>query len=318
MTLRNLSLTILLACFFACGGSATDSDETAAESAQGESATVGSETALAEAPNAEPSPPGDTSSVIGEELTYEADGKTLKGYLAYNTETDQPRPGILVVHEWWGHNEYVRERARMLAELGYTALALDMYGEGKNTEHPKEAGEFSAQALKDLKGARARFEAAAELLRDHKTTDADLIGAIGYCFGGGVALNMARMGSDLDAVVSFHGSLDPKKKAKKGAIKAEILVLTGEADPMVPAKSVEAFKKEMKQAKADVEVVSYPGVVHAFTNPDATELGKKYDLPIKYDAQADKDSWERMKAHLAETFAEEADEAEEAADAVED
>ena len=280
--IRTLAPALALTLLAACGGSAT-STQVENDDTQEQTASVGSETAMAEStPPAEPPPPADTSTIVGEEVTYEADGKTLKGYLAYDNASDEPRPGILVIHEWWGHNEYVRERARMLAELGYTALALDMYGDGKNTEHPKEAGTFSAQALKDLKGAKARFDAAAKLLRDHDMTDSDLIGAIGYCFGGGVALNMARMGADLDAVVSFHGSLAPKKKAKNGKIKPRILVLTGEDDPMVPAKSVEAFKREMKRAKVDFEVVSYPGVVHAFTNPKATELGKKFDIPIKY------------------------------------
>ncbi len=307
--------TFVLTLLTACGGSVSESNQGVEDDSQSDPSSAGSETQVAvDKVEPEPAPAADTSSIVGEEVTYEADGTTLKGYIAYDSASDDPRPGILVVHEWWGHNEYVRERARMLAELGYTALALDMYGEGKNTEHPKEAMAFSTQAMKNIKGAQARFEAASELLRDHKTTDADLIGAIGYCFGGGVALQMARLGADLDAVVSFHGSLDAKKKAQKGKVKAQILVLTGEDDPMVPAKSVEAFKKEMERAKVDFEVVAYPGVKHAFTNPGATELGKEHDLPIAYDAQADKDSWERMKGFLKAAFEEDAEEAEDAAD----
>lgn len=300
---RTTIWTFLFTALTACGGTSTVVTESEPQNSE-PSVSSEAEQAKNEEPPAVVPPAPVESDVVGEEVTYEADGKTLKGYLAYNPNSEEPVPGVIVIHEWWGHNEYVRERARMLAELGYTAFAIDMYGEGKNTEHPKEAMAFSQQAMKNLKGAQARFEAAAELLRDHKSTDADHIAAIGYCFGGGVALQMARLGADLDAVVSFHGSLDAKKKAQKGQVKADILVLTGEDDPMVPAKAVEEFKKEMTRAKADFEVVAYPGVVHAFTNPNATKLGEEHDLPIKYDAQADKDSWERMKGFLAASFEE--------------
>lgn len=304
---RTICWTFLFTALTACGGSATTTDN---EPEEPNVPTVGSETQLAEAtpPPTKVPPEPAKSPVIGEEVAYEVDGTTLKGYLAYNPNNEEPVPGVIVVHEWWGHNEYVRERARLLAELGYTAFAIDMYGDGKNTEHPKEAAAFAEQALENMKSAQARFDAAAELLRDHKSTDADHLAAIGYCFGGGVALQMARMGAELDAVVSFHGSLGAKKKAQKGKVKPALLVLTGEDDPMVPAKAVEEFKKEMTRAKADFEVIAYPGVVHAFTNPDATKLGEEHDLPIKYDAQADQDSWERMKAFLASSFAEDADE----------
>jgi predicted methyltransferase/dienelactone hydrolase len=240
--------------------------------------------------------------VVGEEVTYEGGGVTLKGYLAYDRAREGTRPGVIVVHEWWGHNEYVRQRARMLAELGYTALAIDMYGDGRNTQHPADAKKFMEAAMQDPAAAKARFQAGMALLQAHPTTDPERTAAIGYCFGGAVVLSMARAGVDLDAVASFHGALGTQAPAEPGAVSAEILVMTGAADPMVPPEAVAAFEKEMKEAGADYEVVSYPGAVHAFTNPGATELGKAHGLPLAYDESADEDSWSRMKALFAAVF----------------
>ena len=240
--------------------------------------------------------------IAGEEVSYSADGITFKGYVAWDKRKQGKRPGVLVVHEWWGHNEYARRRARMLAEMGYTALAVDMFGEGKTADHPKDAGAFASQVMSNKKSAVARFKAAMELLKARATTDPSRIAAIGYCFGGGVVLLMAREGLDLKAVASFHGSLGTESPAKPGAIKGKILVLTGDADPMSPAAVVDAFKQEMDKAGANYEVVSYPGAKHAFTNPAATELGKKFDLPLAYDAAADADSWQRLEKLLASVF----------------
>lgn len=186
--------------------------------------------------------------VQGEEVEYQANGTVLKGYLAYDDRIKGKRPGVLVVHEWWGHNEYARKRARMLAELGYTALALDMYGDGKQAHHPEDAGKFSSAVMQDPAGARKRFDAALQLLQKHKSTDAKRVAAIGYCFGGGVVLHMARAGENLRGVASFHGSLATAVPAAKGKIKAKILVLNGADDPFVPAEQVQAFKQEMKTA----------------------------------------------------------------------
>lgn len=148
-------------------------------------------------------PPG----VTGEEVRYQAGGLELVGYIAYNATLSSQRPGVLVVHEWWGHNDYVRRRARVLAALGYTAFALDMYGGGKNTTHPKEAGKFAKEAKANMAIAKARFDAARKVLEAHRTTDPRKTAAIGYCFGGGIVIGMARMGLDLAGVASFHGSL---------------------------------------------------------------------------------------------------------------
>lgn len=240
--------------------------------------------------------------IHGEEVDYEAGEVKLQGYLAYNAEQKGERPGILIVHEWWGHNDYVRKRARMLAEIGYTALALDMFGKGKKTTHPETAKQFVKEVLEDMRAAEKRFNTALELLKKHESTDPKKMAAIGYCFGGGVVLHMARVGADLDGVATFHGSLEGQKKAKPGVIKAKLLVFNGEADPFVPEDQVKNFKKEMKKAKAKLEFVNIPGAKHAFTNPAATELGTKYGLPLEYNEAADKQSWEKFKSFLAKLW----------------
>lgn len=242
------------------------------------------------------------AAVQGREVSYRADGTTLKGYIAYDDAYKGKRPAVLVVHEWWGHNEYARKRARMLAELGYTALAVDMYGDGKQAHHPDEAGKFATEVSKNMPMAKARFEAGMKLLRKEKTVDAKQMAAIGYCFGGGVVLNMARQGEDLKGVVSFHGSLGTERPAQPGKIKARIVSFSGEADPMIGADSVAAFKREMDYAGANYRVVTYPGAQHAFTNQEADALGRKFNLPLAYNVDADKDSWQQATEFLREVF----------------
>lgn len=242
------------------------------------------------------------AAVQGKEVSYQADGTTLKGYIAYDDAIKGKRPAVLVVHEWWGHNSYARRRADMLAELGYTALAVDMYGDGKQANHPDEAGKFATEVSKNMPMAKARFDAGMQLLRKQKTVDAGQMAAIGYCFGGGVVLNMARIGADLKGVASFHGSLGTGNPAQPGKIKARIISFTGEDDAMIGADKVAAFKQEMEHAGANFRVVTYPGVKHSFTNPDADELGKKFNLPLAYNAAADKDSWQQATVFLREIF----------------
>jgi len=243
------------------------------------------------------------AAVQGEEVDYEADGVTLKGYLAYDNSIKGKRPGVLVVHEWWGQNEYARKRARMLAALGYTALAVDMYGNGKVVDNPDDARKLSGEVYKDMPMAKARFEAAMKLLRNQPSVESDKLAAYGYCFGGGIALNMARMGEDLKGVASFHGGLGTSSPAQPGMIKARIISFSGDADPSIGPDKVAAFRKEMDAAGADYRVVIYPGAKHAFTNPDADVMGKKFNLPIAYDARADKDSWEQATVFLRDVFA---------------
>jgi dienelactone hydrolase len=236
--------------------------------------------------------------VVGKTITYQAGGVTLKGYLAYDSTIKGKRPGILVVHEWWGLNDYARRRARMLAKLGYTALALDMYGEGKQAKHPDDAGKFSSELMKNFSVAKERFAAGEALLIKQPTVDPGRIAAIGYCFGGGVVLNMARQGEDLKAVVSFHGNLMAVKPAEPGMVKAKILVLHGGADKFSTPEDILAFKKEMATAGADYRFIVYPGAMHSFTNPDATAYGRKFNLPLAYNKKADKESWQEMKKFL--------------------
>jgi dienelactone hydrolase len=242
------------------------------------------------------------AAVQGREVTYSASGTTLKGYVAYDDAIKGKRPGILVVHEWWGHNEYARKRARMLAEQGYTALALDMYGDGKQAHHPDDAGKFASEVSKNAALSKARFDAAFDLLKKEKTVDAANIGAIGYCFGGTVVLNMARIGEPLKVVVSFHGGLGTEHPAESGKVQARIASFTGEDDPMIPAAQVAAFRQEMDKAGVTYKVVTYPGAQHAFTNPDADKYGKEFKLPLAYNAAADKASWDAGLAFLADAF----------------
>ncbi len=232
--------------------------------------------------------------VIGKEVTYRAGDVELKGYIAHADSMSGKRPGIIVVHEWWGHNEYARKRAEMLAEAGYIALAVDMYGNGRQTDHPDEAAKFSAEVKNNLPMARQRFMAGVEVLKEHPLTVPRKIGAIGYCFGGGVVLAMAREGIDLVGVVSFHGDLSTVEPAKPGDVKAAILVETGGSDKFAPLPAVVGFVKEMSEAEADFIVHSLPGAMHSFTNPDADNLGKKFNLPLAYNEKADHKSWREM------------------------
>lgn len=240
--------------------------------------------------------------IEGQIVTYSAGGVTMKGYLAFNPNIKGKRPGVLVVHEWWGLNKYARHRARMLAALGYTALAVDMYGNGKQATHPEDAQKFSAELMNNFDTAKGRFLAALKYLKIRKNVDAQKIAAIGYCFGGGIVLNMARQGVDLKGVASFHGSLVPVKPAEPGVVKAKILVLHGTDDKFTTKEQIQSFHREMKSAGADFKFISYPGAMHSFTNPDADKYAKKFNLPLGYNAMADKKSWSEMKKFLKVIF----------------
>ena len=243
-----------------------------------------------------------TAEIVTDEIRYRVGEAEFTGYLAYDDAVEGKRPGVLVVHEWWGLNDHARNRARMLAEEGYTALALDMYGSGKTADHPADAQAFTQEVYSDLTQAEQRFTAAKEVLQEHETVRADDIAAIGFCFGGGVVLHMARVGADLDGVVSFHGSLAGKTEAEADRVQADVLVFTGEADPFVPAEQVQNFVAEMDKAGVQYQVVGYPGVQHAFTNPDADATGARFDMPLAYDREADRDSWQQMLAFFDRLF----------------
>ena len=241
--------------------------------------------------------------VVTQELNYRHGDTEMRGMLAYDSSSEDPRPGILVIHEWWGQNDYPRERARMLAELGYTALAVDMYGDGKTAEHPDDAGKFAGAVGGNPALTRARFEAALAALREEPTVADDKIAAIGYCFGGGVVINMARMGTEIDGVVSYHGSLTTGTPAQAGDVKTRVLVFNGADDPLVTAEHIDAFKSEMEAAGAHYQFVNYPGALHGFTNPGADEKGKAFGLPLAYDQKADEDSWQQTQAFFEQIFA---------------
>ena len=243
------------------------------------------------------------AAVVGKEVSYRAGDITLEGYLARDDTLKGRRPGVLVVHEWWGHNDYARSRAEQLAGLGYVALAVDMYGDGRTAAHPDEAGKFAGAVRSNLPLMRARFEAALEFLNAQPDVDPGRSAAIGYCFGGGVVLEMARSGMDLDAVVSFHGSLGGGSRPEPGSVKARILVANGAEDPFVSEAQIAAFKAEMDAAGADYTFINYPGATHSFTNPQADEYGERFGLPLKYNAEADAASWADMKALLDSVFA---------------
>lgn len=241
-------------------------------------------------------------SVVTKEVSYTADGTTLKGFLAYDESKEGLRPGVIVVHEWWGHNQYARKRAVMLAELGYIALAVDMYGNGKQANHPEDAGKFAMAVMQDMPAAKARFEAGLKFLKEQSQTDVNKIAAIGYCFGGGIVLRMAVGGVDLKGVVSFHGSLPTDSVANPEQVKAKLLVCNGQADGFVPSEQIDAFKNAMAAAGIYYKFINYPEAVHAFSNPDADSLGKKFNMPIAYNKQADEQSWIDMEKFFMEIF----------------
>jgi dienelactone hydrolase len=232
----------------------------------------------------------------GQEITYTVDGTNLKGYIARPAESGVKRGAVLVVHEWWGHNAYVRHRADMLAKLGYVALAVDMYGDGKVANHPSDAGKFAGEVRNNMDAGERRFRAALELVASQPDVNPDRIGAIGYCFGGGLVLEMARRGLPLAGVVSFHGSLAGLSPVQAGAVKGRVLVLNGADDPFIKPEQIATFKNEMDAAGANYRFINYAGAKHSFTNPDATDNGRKFNLPLAYSAVADVRSWEAMKS----------------------
>jgi dienelactone hydrolase len=242
------------------------------------------------------------AAVVVKDVTYKDGDTTYEGVLAYDDATKDRRPGMIVVHEWWGITKHVRDYTKELASKGYTALAVDMYGGGKTADNPKDAGELSGSVGGNPELMKARFDAGRRFLVSQPTVDPKRVGALGFCFGGGVVLNMARMGEDLAGVASFHGSLGTKNPAKAGGVKSKMLVMNGADDPFVKPEAIDAFKKEMDAAKVDYRFVNYPGAVHAFTNPEATEKGQKFKLPLAYNEKADKESKAEMLKFFAGVF----------------
>jgi dienelactone hydrolase len=234
-------------------------------------------------------------------LSVRADGDTLICYVAYNDSIKGKRPAVLVIPEWWGLTEYTRKRARMLAQLGYVGMVVDMYGNGRVADSPSSAMAWSGPFYKDPLKGKVRIDSAIAQIKKLDVVDPGNIGAIGYCFGGGVLLNTVRLGDDLKGVVSFHGSLIGTP-ARKDLLRTKILVCHGNADQFVTAKDVAAFKKQMDSIGASYTFIGYDGATHAFTNPDATEIGQKFKMPIAYNPRADTASWNAMKDFFATLF----------------
>jgi dienelactone hydrolase len=236
-----------------------------------------------------------------ENISYKIDTLTMDGYIVYNENIEGKRPAVLVVHEWWGLNDYAKKRAKELAALGYIAMAVDMYGNGRRADNPTDAGNLAGPFYQNPAMAKAHFDAAVNKLKEYTQVDTANMAGIGYCFGGGVLLNIARMGEGLKAIVSFHGSL-LGTPADKNLLRSKILVCHGEDDKFVPATEVAAFKKQMDSIAAVYTFKSYPGATHAFSNPDATAMGQKFSIPIAYNAAADTASWNDMKLFFADLF----------------
>jgi dienelactone hydrolase len=233
-----------------------------------------------------------------EAVTYKDGDTVMKGVIVYDDAKKGKRPGIVVVHEWWGITAHTREEARKFAAQGYTAFVADMFGDGKTADNPTDASGLMKGLMGNPAGMQSRFNAAQAQLAKHATVDAKKIGASGYCMGGAVVLNMARSGADLRGVAAFHANLSAQKPAAAGSVKGRIIVLNGADDPFVKPESIEAFKKEMDAAKVNYKFINYPGAVHAFTNPEATAKGKQFKLPLAYNAEADK----QAKAEAAKFF----------------
>ncbi len=234
-----------------------------------------------------------------EPVAYAHDGAALEGYLAYDDSIAIPRPGILVVHEWKGLNDYAKRRAEQLARLGYVAFAVDMYGKGVRAKDHEEAAKLSGIYRNDRQLMRGRIQAALDVLRRNEHVDPNHIAAIGYCFGGTTVLELARSGADIAGVVSFHGGLDTPTPAQAGQIHARVLVLRGANDPYVTPDQIAAFEREMQAAGADYQVMTYEGAVHSFTVPEA---GNDPSKGMAYNAEADRQSWEAMQAFLQQVF----------------
>ncbi|HZE61208.1 MAG TPA: dienelactone hydrolase family protein [Burkholderiales bacterium] len=226
-----------------------------------------------------------------EPVTYKDGATTLKGFVVYDDAVKGKRPGIILVHEWWGITKHMHNEARRFAQHGYTAFIADMYGDAKTADNPKDAGALAGGVMKNPKEMESRFNAARAELAKQPSVNGSKIGASGYCFGGAVVINMARAGADLAAVAGFHASLGLNTPPPApGTVKAKVLVLNGAEDPFVKPEQYAALKNDFDAAKADYRVVEYPGAAHAFTNPEATEAGEKFNLPLRYDAKANKEA----------------------------
>jgi len=235
-------------------------------------------------------------------LEYQIDGLTMKGKVAFDAGAGTTAPAVLVVPEFWGRTPYMERRARDMAEAGYVGFVIDPYGDGRVTEDAGEATEWMNGALADFEALKNRYLAAIHAIRQHPAVDPARLGAIGYCFGGSVGLSMARQGVHHDALATFHAGTSGLAPIKSPPLDTPMRIFSGGEDPMAPPADVERIAEEMREAGADVEVTIYPGISHAFTNPGADEKAEKFGLPLGYDEQADRDSFEKTIAFFRETL----------------
>ena len=237
--------------------------------------------------------------VVTKDVDYDYNGTTFHGVLAYDDAADGKRPGVLVVHEWWGLNDYARDRAKQLAGLGYVAFACDMYGGGKTTGHPKEAGDMATAVRENAAEWTGRAKAGLDILKNNPMVDATKLAAIGYCFGGSTVLQLAFSGAALDAVASFHGAPVVPTADQAKAVKAKILVAHGADDGFIPKEKLDAMLTTLKDNGVNVTFEAYPGAVHSFTVPTADKVGVE---GLAYNKAADEKSWAAMKALFAATL----------------
>ena len=240
------------------------------------------------------------AAIKSEPVEYKQGDAALEGWLVYDDSAAGKRPGILVVHDWYGVGDYVKGRAEQLAKLGYVAFVADIYGKGIQPKDPTEAGAVAGKYKNDRPLVRARMVAALDILKADPHVDSTRIAAIGYCFGGMGVLELARSGAAIAGVVTFHGALDTPTPADAKNIKCKILVLHGADDPFAPAAQVAAFEDEMRKAGVDYEITLYGGAVHAFTREDS---GTDNTKGVAYNEKADKRSWQAMQDFFAEIFA---------------
>lgn len=241
-----------------------------------------------------------SSNIKTEELKTEINGVTHRSFAAYNPDIEGKLPVVFVIPEWWGLNDYAKNRVKQLAELGYYAVGVDYYGEQKVVSTPEEAQKLSSHFYQIPIDARRMFDQAKHQVILQEKADYDKMAIIGYCFGGAQALNMGRQSEDFKGVVSFHGNLKTGVRAKNNKVK--YLVANGANDEFVSKEEIAAFKKEMDSAKINYTFIDYPNSLHSFTNPDATEMGKKFNMKIAYNREADQKSWNDMKKFLEEIF----------------
>lgn len=241
------------------------------------------------------------AAVQTKKVVYKHGDLECHGFLAWDDAVEGKRPGVLVVHEWWGLDAYARRRAEMLAKLGYVAFAADMYGEGKTVNHPKDAGEMAQRVRSNVEDWRKRGLDALEVLKSQPQCDSSKLAAIGYCFGGSTVQQLAFQGTDLDAIASFHGALVQPTQAQVQAVKARILICHGADDSFIPATAIKSFRDALDQGRAKYEFISYPGARHSFTVKEADSHGVD---GLKYNKEADEKSWAELQKLLKSAFAE--------------